>query len=214
MDEPEFFSSEEDPEQPLSDVKRRFTSIGRRLAQVASTVGGCSRRPARPQPPQAPALEPQHTPTCCVACAGGALARSAEAAAEVLTDADLRRRGAQAIADSASKGLRGLQQGLQTGATGIQRGLQTVQRGPKQIQAVLLRVQHQIEQQRMAALLEVRPGSAQDVAGSAAGRLSACPAPCARTWAHCCHLLPLCPGQQPNHSLLRCSRPACLAHKP
>lgn len=53
-------------------------------------------------------------------------------------------------------GARSIQSGLASGATSIQRGLQTVQRGPRNLQAILVRVQQQIEQQRMAALLEVR----------------------------------------------------------
>ncbi|GAB4814895.1 hypothetical protein N2152v2_001941 [Parachlorella kessleri] len=40
---------------------------------------------------------------------------------------------------------------------------ETVQRGPKQIQAILQRVQHQIEQQRMAALLEEQRDAPVDV---------------------------------------------------
>ena len=41
----------------------------------------------------------------------GAIVRTAEAAGTLLIDADLRKRGQQVIATSATKGLRGIQQG-------------------------------------------------------------------------------------------------------
>lgn len=42
---------------------------------------------------------------------GEAIARTAEAAGTLLTDVDLRKRGAQVLASNATKGLRGIQQG-------------------------------------------------------------------------------------------------------
>ncbi|KAG7673898.1 hypothetical protein KSW81_007078 [Nannochloris sp. 'desiccata'] len=94
---------------------------------------------------------------------GGAIARTAGAAGTLITDSELRARGAQVVASGASRGIRGIQHGLQTGATTIQRGLYTVGQGPRQIQGVLQRISQQIEEQRMILLLQEQRDSPIDV---------------------------------------------------
>lgn len=79
-------------------------------------------------------------------------ARTAGAAGVLLSDGDLRRRGAQVLASNASKGLRS-----------IQRGIQSVGQGPRQIQSVLQRISQQIEERRLQALLEQQRDTPVDV---------------------------------------------------
>lgn len=92
-----------------------------------------------------------------------AISRTAGAAGVLLSDGDLRRRGAEVLASNASKGLRSIQQGIHSGATTLQRGFQSVGQGPRQIQSVLHRISQQIEERRLQALLEQQRDTPVDV---------------------------------------------------
>ena len=83
---------------------------------------------------------------------GGVAVRTAAAAAALLSDAELRRRGAKVVANNAAKGFKG-----------IQRGLQTVGSGPRQLQSVLQRLAKEMEEQRMHNLIREQRDAPVDV---------------------------------------------------
>lgn len=80
---------------------------------------------------------------------GEALARTAASASMLLADGHLRKQGAKALSEGASRGLKGV-------TTGVSAGVQTLQAGPKHLRAALVRIQKRIEEERLAGLVKAR----------------------------------------------------------
>ncbi|KAL4457570.1 hypothetical protein ABPG75_012435 [Micractinium tetrahymenae] len=87
---------------------------------------------------------------------GESLARTAAAAGELLTDAELRGRSAALLSESAKKAGAGVAKGLQQGAGRIAAG-------PRTVQGVLQKLQQRIEEQRLQALLREQQDAPVDV---------------------------------------------------
>eukprot|EP00884_Botryococcus_braunii_P004172 jgi/Botrbrau1/13756/Bobra.0056s0013.2 len=91
---------------------------------------------------------------------GGTLARTVATTAEMISDRDLRKKAQDLITKEAGQRLRDIQNGVQNGAG--QLGVR-LQQGPRQIQAVLLRLQQRLEEQRLQASLQAERDAPVDV---------------------------------------------------
>jgi len=102
---------------------------------------------------------------------GESLNRSALSAGELVSDAELRRKGADVVITGARATLQDLKRSIFSGAGSIKQGLSRgiqgassgLASGPRQMQSVLARVQHRIQQQRLRIALRAAKDDLVDV---------------------------------------------------